>query len=192
MELLARAIYTITKGLARRRELRRALLETGCGHVTQLSGERLAAEGCLILVLDFDGVLAPHGFGEPLPEVIAWLDRCVRFPGLRRVYVLSNKPSPAREAFFRRMYPVVRFVRDVRKKPYPDGLAGIIAAEEVRPQQVLIVDDRLLTGILAAVLADAKGICITEPYRDFRKETAAELFFAVLRRVERFLVKIAG
>lgn len=192
MELVARALFTVRHGLARRRELRRVLEESRCEDVTQLTAERLAAEECLVLVLDFDGVLAPHGYTEPLPAVLAWLDGCVRYPGLQRICILSNKPSPAREAFFRKRYPMIDFVRDVRKKPYPDGLHGIAMDEDVEPRRVLIVDDRLLTGILAAVLAGTRSVCVARPYRDFRGKTSAEIFFAVLRGVERILLKIAG
>lgn len=161
MELLKRALFTIRAGLTRRRELREILGKSGCDEVTQLSAERLAAEGCLVLVLDFDGVLAPHGHAEPLPETILWLDRCVGFAGLKRVYVLSNKPSQVREEFFRKKYPAIRFVRAGRKKPYPDGLLAIIRDEAVEPRQVLIVDDRLLTGVLSRLSWRASGASIS-------------------------------
>ena len=38
--------------------------------------EELAARGITVLVLDFDGVLAPHGDDAPLLEIVAWLKRC--------------------------------------------------------------------------------------------------------------------
>jgi predicted HAD superfamily phosphohydrolase YqeG len=189
MELVKRALFTIKEGLSRRRQLRRILEGGSCASITLLSQEMLAAAGCRVLVLDFDGVLAPHGYREPLPEVTAWLDRCIGFAGLHRVYLLSNKPSPAREAFFRNNYPTIVFVRDVRKKPYPDGLLGIARDEAVHPRQVLIVDDRLLTGILAAVLAETESVYISHPYRDFRGSTVAETFFALLRWLERIVVR---
>jgi len=191
MELVKRAVYTAAKGMAERRELRRILREGSCGGLAEITEERLAASGCRVIVLDFDGVLAPHGYAEPVPAARAWLDRCVGFAGLQRIYVLSNKPSAVRREFFAAHYPAIRFVTGVRKKPYPEGLQGIISDEGVLPRQVLIVDDRLLTGILAAVLAGAGSIYITGPYRDFRHAPAAELFFALLRVVERGVL-VAG
>ena len=42
-----------------------------------------------VLVLDFDGVLAPHGASEPLPEVQRWLTSLMRGKTVN-VFILSN------------------------------------------------------------------------------------------------------
>jgi hypothetical protein len=49
------------------------------------------------------------------------------------------------------------------------------------------VDDRLLTGILAAVLAGTTAVHITNPYRDYSCKTCSEICFDLLRAVERLL-----
>jgi FMN phosphatase YigB (HAD superfamily) len=182
MELAARAWYTLRQGFARRGELRQIHRDCGCPEITALT---LPAGELIVLVLDFDGVLAPHGYPEPLPAVARLLDQWLGRPEVRRIYILSNKPTPVRERYFADHFPAIRFVRDVRKKPYPDSLAAIVAAERVPPHRVVVVDDRLLTGILAAVLAGTRAVPITKPYRDYAYHTCAELGFTLLRALER-------
>ena len=53
---------------------------------------------------------------------------------------------------------------------------------------LLMVDDRLLTGCLAAINAGARPCYIRRPYASYRHRPVAELFFSLLRRVERILV----
>jgi len=74
------------------------------------------------LALDFDGVLAPHGAGQPSSEVVDWLRRAVTVFGAERIFILSNRPFGPRVDWFANHFPGVRFVDGVRKKPYPDGL----------------------------------------------------------------------
>jgi hypothetical protein len=52
-----------------------------------------------------------------------------------------------------------------------------------------MVDDRLLTGCLAALEAGARPCYIRRPYIAFRHRPLAELFFMLLRRAERSFVK---
>jgi predicted HAD superfamily phosphohydrolase YqeG len=84
----------------------------------------LVARGLSVLVLDFDGVLAPHGEDRPLPEIESWLARCAAVFGEERIFILSNRPVPVRAAYFRQAFPGVRFVAGVRKKPFPTACSG--------------------------------------------------------------------
>ena len=153
----------------------------------QLSIHWLALQGVRHLVLDFDGVMAPHGDAEPLPEVLAWLKRSLEtFEG--KIYILSNKPLPVRIDYFKQHFPGVIFVVSPRKKPYPDGLLKIIESSGAKPNEVCLVDDRLLTGVLATQLAGASAVYITQPYASFKKRFWQESFFALLRNLERFFL----
>lgn len=53
-----------------------------------------------------------------------------------------------------------------------------------------MVDDRLLTGCLAALGAGARPCCIRQPYISFKQRPLAELFFMLMRRFERWFVTI--
>ena len=72
----------------------------------------------------------------------------------------------------------------VRKKPYPDGLLKIIQDEKIDPKLVCLIDDRLLTGILAAELAGTQAILITKPLSNFERHFFKECFFSILRALE--------
>lgn len=156
-----------------------------------VSPEELQQRGMRALALDFDGVLAPHGRPEPLPEAAEWLSRCCNAFGEDRIFILSNKPTPERKAWFERHHPQIRFIAGVRKKPYPDGLENIIRLAGVQPHELTILDDRLLTGVLAACLAGTDVVYITAPCIDLSGNRLAEAFFIILRAVERMLVRLA-
>ena len=140
------------------------------------------------LALDFDGVLAPHGADQPLPEVVDWLGRAVAVFGAERIFILSNRPFGPRLDWFSKQYPGLRFVSNVRKKPYPDGLIKTGELASVPLSSILMVDDRLLTGCLSALLAGARPYYVRSPYVSFDSNLCKELFFKLLRSGERLFV----
>jgi hypothetical protein len=179
-----------TLGFTFRKELAQVLRETPPGSsIVNLDPVRLTGGGITALALDFDGVLAPHGFTAPLPGAQEWLTRCSAVFGADRIFILSNKPTEARNAWFRDNFPEIRFISGVRKKPYPDGLKKAGELARVPLSAIMMVDDRLLTGCLAALIAGACPLYIRRPCISFRHRPLAELFFMLLRAVERFLLK---
>ncbi|RKZ54427.1 MAG: hypothetical protein DRR16_14580 [Candidatus Parabeggiatoa sp. nov. 3] len=142
-------------------------------------------QGVAVIVLDFDGVLAAHGEPYPAPELRPWLRDCIALFGPEQVFVLSNKPLSIRIEDFNRHYPGVRYIAEVKKKPYPDGLQKIMAITGQPAQALMLVDDRLLTGGLAACIANVPMTYITRPYVRLSKRPVQELFFMTLRFLER-------
>jgi predicted HAD superfamily phosphohydrolase YqeG len=180
-------------GFQYRRQLRQILdatPDTAC--ILNLDPEALKSSGVAALALDFDGVLAGHGFLAPLPEAIEWIKRCEDVFGGNRIFILSNKPTEGRRQWFADNFPALRFISGVRKKPYPDGLNKTGELAEVPLSQILMVDDRLLTGCLAALVAGARSSYIRHPYVSFGHRPLSELFFMLLRRAERCIVKITS
>lgn len=154
--------------------------------VLDLEPTVLKQRGIEALILDFDGVLAPHGAPQPLKAVEAWLQKCVdHFSG--RLFILSNQPSIERRAYFEKYFPGIRFVWPKRKKPFSDGVREILGRLSLLPNQILLVDDRLLTGLLVAAIEGLVGCYVTEPWVCFRKRPMAELFYQSLRWIERIL-----
>ncbi|MBC7963432.1 MAG: hypothetical protein H7Y05_10865 [Steroidobacteraceae bacterium] len=148
----------------------------------------LKIDGVKALALDFDGVLAHHGAPYPIPEAVEWLKHCQAVFGGEMIFILSNKPTEERRQWFAEHFPAFRFISGVRKKPYPDGLEKTGALAGVPLSSILMVDDRLLTGCLAALLAGARPCYIRRPYSSFRHRPLAELFFMTLRHIERILL----
>jgi predicted HAD superfamily phosphohydrolase YqeG len=145
-----------------------------------------------VLALDFDGVLSPHGAEQPLPEVTDWLKGWVAAIGRENIFILSNRPTQKRIEWFGEQFPGVRFISGVRKKPFPDGLQRISELSGCSGNGMLMADDRLLTGCLAAMLAGATPYYIRNPYRNFRLHTVKELFFQFIRISERILIQLTA
>lgn len=152
--------------------------------VTRLSVEFLNKHNIKIVTLDFDGVLAAHGKPELNEEVKIWLDSFANEFGQENIFILSNKPTQVRLEYFKKYYPQIRFISGVAKKPYPDGLKKLIEIANCEPKTVALVDDRLLTGCLACIIADCYPILITKPYVDYDNYNTSEKFFAFLRKWE--------
>lgn len=178
-------------GFHHRRELRRLLDSTphDCSILT-LDPETLRSAGITALALDFDGVLAGHGASVPLPEAVAWMKLCEALFGGGRIFILSNKPTEERRRWFAEHFPAMRFIAGVRKKPYPDGLGKTGKLAGVPLSSIMMVDDRLLTGCLAALVAGARPCYIRRPYVSFTHRPFAELFFGLLRWAERVFVRV--
>jgi predicted HAD superfamily phosphohydrolase YqeG len=189
MAYFAHILAGFTLALPRRRELARILAETPMERsILTIDPADLKLQGIAALALDFDGVLAGHGASAPTPEAAAWIKRCEAVFGGNRVFILSNKPTDERREWFAESFPSIRFISGVRKKPCPDGVkrAGELAG--VPLSSILMVDDRLLTGCLAALLAGARPFYIRRPYVSFRHRPLAELFFCLIRSGERLFV----
>jgi len=156
----------------------------------EITAEKLDQCGIAILALDFDGVLAGHDAPVPLPEVAAWLTQLSLSIGEQRIALLSNKPKPVRLAYFAKHFPSIHVVREVRKKPYPDGLLEIAHYKGVEPHRIVLVDDRLLTGMLAVCLSYSQGWYFRNPFHQFWRHPFKESFFCLLRGLERLWVRL--
>jgi putative phosphatase len=190
--MLLRAIYCLTNARSHIGELYRAMFSESIAEVSDINDALLSRKQFSVLALDFDGVLAPHGYPEPSDIVKQWLNDIVSNGGFKRIYIYSNKPSDLRRIYFETHHPEVIFISNVRKKPYPDGLLKIIEMEEVPPKSIAMVDDRLLTGILASIIAGTSSLFITHPLIDYSHNTTSEIFFSALRFVEKKVVNSIG
>jgi len=187
--LLTRIIYTLKNTVKHRQQLKKIRHRTPKNLSTDnIDPQQLKQQGVHILALDFDGVLASHGEIYPNEILLNWLKKCVTIFGADNVFILSNKPLPARITYFKQHYAGVRFIAGVKKKPYPDGLEKIIQLSNAQPHTIMLLDDRLLTGALAACIAQVQVTYITQPYVNFKKRPIQESFFWLLRFLERHLV----
>ncbi len=180
-----------TLGFLHRRELKELLDNTPAdASVLKLDPANLRDSGAVALALDFDGVLAGHGFPTPYPETVSWMKCCEEIFGGNRIIILSNKPTDGRRQWFAEHFPEIRFISGVRKKPYPDGLIKTAELAGVPISEIIMVDDRLLTGCLAAIVAGARPCYIRKPFISFGHRPFSELFFLLLRSAERIFVQL--
>ncbi len=159
------------------------LLQSVC--ILEIDPFKLKSKGIAVLAIDYDGVLAPYGETTLSKEVDKWLKSCTSALGKSRVFVLTNKPILSRIEYFSQQYSEIAIISSKQKKPYPDGILEILQLTKLSPQQVLVIDDRLLTGILAAIIAKTRALYITKPFICILKRPLQELFFMSLRAIER-------
>ena len=188
--MLSRICYGLKVFWADRAQLRAFTQDSRLqlAKVTDLQPENLSENGILALALDFDGVMAAHGEPAPAPEVVKWLAVFQQQYAPNKIYILSNKPTPQRQAYFQLNFPHITFVVARRKKPYPDGLQQILQAAGIQPAQLLLVDDRLGTGIVAAISCGVQARWITAPRTNIAARPVRESFFILLRWLERIIL----
>lgn len=182
--------FAIKEGFRLRQNLKSFLSDPNksINALSEITPERLDQHAIAILILDFDGVLANHGADKPLPEVEHWLKSLSQTIGEQRIAILTNKPTLARIQYFAKYFPSIHFVQGVRKKPYPDGILEVAQYRGLPPHRVLLVDDRLLTGMLATCLAYSQGWYFRRPFANYWRHPFKEGFFSLLRSLERWLL----
>lgn len=184
-----RILFSIWQGIKHRECIHQKKIH-GIQSLLDVSAEQLRTKKIQVLALDFDGVLNAHGEKEPTSQNRAWLDTLLKSWQDGHVVILSNKPNQTRIGFFQKHYPSIGFITHVAKKPYPEGLMKVAKLYHVSTQEVLLVDDRLLTGMLACCLAGAQGLYIQKPLSNFYKRPIRESLFSFLRVIERMLFYI--
>lgn len=156
--------------------------------IIDASPEAWYAQGIRALILDFDGVLSYYEGETPLPTVDVWLKTAQKVFG-DAMFVLTNLPSPARQTMFDMRYPDIHLIPAARKKPYPDGIQVVLEKTGFEAKQLLLVDDRLLTGIVLAASTGAQACWVTKPYHNFKLHPVKESFVALLRWLDQVCLK---
>ncbi|MDB6095998.1 MAG: Hydrolase, subfamily [Francisellaceae bacterium] len=188
---MLRSYFALEKGFKRRLALGSYLInkELQLDTLLMLSPNAFKSLNIKALILDFDGVLNSHGESEVHPELIQWLKDASQILGSNRIFILSNNPISRRINYFKTHFPEISFVVSKNKKPYPEGIESIIQLSNLVPKEILMIDDRLATGILAAELAGTRALLISDPYINFSKRPIQEAFFYCLRTIERRIFK---
>jgi len=183
--------FAIKNAIKYRSKLKRFLVDpkSQIQHLKEITLERLDAADIAILVLDFDGVLAGHDANVLPPETEQWLRKLSLSVGEQRIAILTNKPKATRLRYLATIFPSIFVVTGVRKKPYPDGLLEIAQFKGVPPHRLVLVDDRLLTGMLATCLSYTQGWYFSHPYCNFRQHFFKECFFKFLRTFEKWWLR---
>ena len=189
--MLYRIIYTCFQSWKHRKSLadyaRNNDLQVAS--IVDIPPQKLLEKGTKALIIDFDGVLASHDKIEPIEEAKQWLRECCKVFGSNKIFILSNKPTLARKHYFAKYFLGLNFVIAEHKKPFPYSILKIIQTTKLSSEEILLIDDRLLTGILAAVISKILGILITNPFVDYQHCPKREKVYAFVRQLERKIFK---
>ena len=184
---MQRMRYALYYGNQYKNNLHQYLINSSltCLSITDLTPDYFRARQIKYIALDFDGVLASHGEAKPLAEAEAWLTQITQSIPESHFALLSNKPFGKRLEYFQKHFPQIVIISGVAKKPYPEGLNRLVEHFNCLKSELALVDDRLLTGMLAVCLAGVQGVYVTKAYQNFKKRPIAESFFWLLRKIER-------
>ena len=180
-----RILFALSQAIKHKKELKQLAINSQSS-IAEINFQQLKDQNIKVVVFDFDGVLASHGevaINTALTPVVT--NALQLFP--EKVVILSNKPMQKRIAWFEKHFPQIDFVVAKRKKPYPEGLQSVVDKYQIEPREAVLIDDRLLTGCLAAVLAKTSFIYINKPRTNINKRPTKELFFGFLRWFERVI-----
>lgn len=193
-------IFTLTKLYQFRKILKKCLLvnniaqEFYIDRLVSLDLNVLKNYNISALILDYDGVLCEQDGIEPSTEVINWIEQALLIFGSKRLFILSNNPLPERQDFFnQRFNNQIIFVVN-KPKPYPDGIAEIYnycqlsSNIAIKKSTILMIDDRLSTGILAAKIFGIASCLVLAPYTNVKKHFIIESWFIILRKLERLTI----
>lgn len=188
---MQRMRYAIYHALKHKKNLYQYLVNPTLksGSVTQLTPDYFRSREIKYIALDFDGVLACHGKVRPLTEVEAWLSHLTTEIPASHIALLSNKPFTKRLQYFQDRFPNMVLITGVAKKPYPEGLNQLVTHFQCAKNELVLVDDRLLTGMLAVCLAEVQGVYIEKAYGNLKENFIVESFFALLRKSEKVWIR---
>lgn len=185
-------IEAILKFFKNRKLLR--YLEYSEDQITSLDLNKLKQQNIKALIIDFDGVLAAESQPTPLPEAISWLEQAIEAFGVNKIFIFSNNPTIVRQQFFEKYFNNHIIFIIAKPKPDIEGLSYAFnylqktSSVNIEKSQILMLDDRLATGILAAKIFGIASCLIQQPYVNLKNNFAKELFYIVIRRLERLTI----
>lgn len=127
--------------------------------------------GIQAVILDHDGVLGPMRSHRPDATGMKTLEMAIEALGAGRVFILSNTRSKQkeREEAYANL-PIKTIYIKSRKKPDAEGLMLASKISGAAPENIAVLDDGPLTGILMALTCGARAVYtkrrkLEEPWR---------------------------
>ncbi len=158
-------------------------------HVTALQLNELVNNNIKVLMLDFDGVLNSYGEVCLNPDVQAWMANLLNNSDIK-ICILSNNMFKERKTFLQKIENL-DIIHAIKPKPYPDTILNFMSEHNIAAKNILLIDDRYFTGVLAGVIAGINIFCISNPFTNYKKRWLIESLFLGLRFFERLLLGVS-
>ena len=190
MTRLEQMIFAIFEAKDHRAELKKVLKDPALSvnSIADLNPQALHDQGVRVVIFDFDGVLAPHDHLTLTETDLAQLRVFCDIFEQTNIFIWSNNPIPARMRWLQEQFPHIVWLEG-EQKPSPDCLQQLIQTKNYEPKTVLMIDDRLLTGVLAGILAGTQVRLIKKAKVRLKGNLKAESGFILLRWVERMVFR---
>lgn len=141
------------------------------------------------IMLDFDGVLSSHNDVNFDENVFYWLKFTYEIYGKSSLCVYSNNIFISRILFLKKI-GIVNTSIGFRKKPYPDFINNVLNNKKLLYHEIILIDDRISTGILAASIAMIRWCLVKNPYLNIKGNFFVELFYIFLRKLENLFLLV--
>lgn len=155
-----------------------------------ITPELISELGLKALVIDFDGVLGGARSEHCAEQYRDWL--IARLKEGLHLAVHSNNPESVgqdRRQRFLHDFPDILWMPTHPRKPSPSTLQYLKQRWQLDGQQIAMIDDRMLTGGLAAHRASVRFIWVRDAIADYGLAPMLEMGFAGLRLWERCLYR---
>ena len=185
--------FTIIRAFKHRFELYSFIKNTNLqiNNVYQINLKTLKEKGIKYLILDFDGVLSYHNATKPDKKVQLWLKRAILELGKKKIYILSNNRNKNRLLYFQKNFSDICFIKNKFSKPHPYDIRIILKRDNIKNlKSVLLIDDRLLTGILLSIILKIPSKFVIKPFVNVKKNTIKEIYMILLRYADTLICKI--
>jgi HAD superfamily phosphatase (TIGR01668 family) len=123
--------------------------------IYDLTVDNLKAHGIKAVLADLDNTLLAWNNPNGTPELKAWLDD-LRRGGIKVIVVSNNTTERVKKA----VAPLhVDFVA-WSLKPLPRGIKKVLKDKKLKPEEVIMVGDQLLTDVWAARNAGVRSVLV--------------------------------
>ena len=137
-----------------------------------------------VIILDVDDTLRGHLDVMP-KRTIEFLKR-LDAKGCM-IALFSNMTLQQREDLKKLLKGVKVIYGRFNNKPSPKGYFDLFSREKVKPENVMVIGDRIGTDMFGAYLAGITKRILVEPYSKIFWALKAPLYIRVLRKIERWL-----
>lgn len=186
-------LYVIKKAYLNRLELQSFLYQKEKNRkcITDIDLNSIEKSGIKSLVLDFDGVISPHDHYIPSKSITIWLKKAIKIFGSGKIFILSNNSKNAdRIKYFNKNFKEIIFIKNRYMKPYPYDICNVLKKNNIKTfKSIMIIDDRLLTGILLSLIIKTEAIFITSPLVDTKNNIIKETYMSYLRKIDKIICK---
>lgn len=128
---------------------------------TELTAERLLADGIRALVLDIDNTLEPYENPDATEPTGAWLASLTK-AGIRVAFVSNN--GRERVERFNRPFGFPYYYK--AKKPFAKSIRRAMAAMQSTKENTALMGDQIFTDVLAARMAGLRRAYLVPPIKD--------------------------
>ena len=167
--------------------LKAALILQGVASIDEVW---LQEQGIKGIVFDYDGVLVAHDRITISNEIHDQVIKLYRHG--YHLAVLSNNSKAKRTTYWLERHPYAPWLRPHYKKPSPEGLEIFMQNFNLKPQEVLMIDDRLWTGGLAAYRAGTKFAWLRPALRHEDDFSVKDSWFDFVRWLELSWFRLMG